>query len=191
MLVSGRVNCVKINKIDCSFIMSMWILILSTSPVFIDCSLYQHSMIGDIKGLHILFVLFMECQMWTLMVTVILMSYFFVVAPFVELQFTANGLQCLSIHSFSEYLGWRSKENFKISCLSCSCSYYSAPYFVNSFGTTYFPTAGISLGTWRWRYFNLCQEHPIWINGWLSIGWSAKSFTWEMVGNHWKSPNIH
>ena len=88
-------------------------LILSTSPVFIDCSLYQHSMIGDIKGLHILFVLFMECQMWTLMVTVILMSYFFVVAPFVELQFTANGLQCLSIHSFSEYLGWRSKEKLQ------------------------------------------------------------------------------
>ena len=112
-------------------------LILSTSPVFIDCSPYQHSMIGDIKGLHILFVLFMECQMWTLMVTVILMSYNF---RSCSLCWVAIYYEWppMPVNTLFFWVSWmaQQRKNFKISCLSRSCSYYSAPYFVNSFGMT-------------------------------------------------------
>ena len=86
--------------------------------------------------------------MWTLMVTLILMSSFFVVAPFVELQFTANGLQCLSIHSFSEYLGWRSKEKTSrfLACLALVPT--TLPLILLTLSARHnFQTAGISLGT--------------------------------------------
>ena len=128
----------------------------------------------------------------TLMVTVILMSYFFRSCSLCWVAIYCEWPP-MPVNTLFFWVSWMAQQRKTSRFLACLALVPTTlPLILLTLSARHnFPTAGISLGTWRWRYFNLCQEHPIWINGWLSIGWSAKSFTWEMVGNHWKSPNIH